>query len=166
MKLASILSHYQVTSIWHFTDRSNYNSIQKHGLLCLEYIENRGVNVNCYGGNALSHNLDRRYGLDSYVHAAFIPKHPMLYAKKISGEIKNPIWLKIDARVLFNPSTLFCDQIANARNAALISADKLDKCINLDALYNNPYASKDTQKAQILIPKMISPNLIQGVYCA
>lgn len=167
MKLASILSRYHVTSIWHFTDKSNYGSIQKHGLLCLDYIEKKGVNVGCYGGNALSHDLDRRNGLHRYVHAAFIPKHPMLYAKKRSGEIKNPIWLKIDVRVLFNPSVLFCDQIANASNATLFYADMLDKRINLDVLYTDfSYRAKETQKAQILIPKMIPLNFIQGVYCA
>jgi len=167
MELSKLFRQYNVASIWHFTDASNFATIKKYGLLCLKLIEQKGVSVNCFGGNAISHDLDKRYGIHQYVHAAFIPKHPMLYAKKRNGEIKNPIWLEIDIKALDNPAVLYCDKVANATNARLFSASKVEERIDLNRLFtDHSFEAKETQKAQILIPNFIPFQLIQGVHRA
>ncbi|HHH72645.1 MAG TPA: DUF4433 domain-containing protein, partial [Sulfuricurvum sp.] len=79
MKLIDNLDRYGIKSIWHFTDRSNLASIERHGLLSLSEIARRSVNVSAFGANEESHAYDRRFGLDRFVHLSFLMDHPMYY---------------------------------------------------------------------------------------
>ncbi len=91
------LRQYAIKHTWHFTDKSNLESIIKNrGILSLRRITDNNIAVSIYGGNQWSHDADRHKGLDSYVHLAFIDDHPMLYVAKQEGRIQEPIWLQID----------------------------------------------------------------------
>lgn len=135
MGIAKALNHYGIKSIWHFTDRSNLESIKKYGLLSLENIERRGIDVPCFGANELSHRLDRRKGIDKYVHLSFITEHPMHYAKKRDGLIPNPIWLEIDAVVLLENETIFSNNIANQNGVKFHHINTLATHVDMEALW-------------------------------
>ena len=107
MKLQETLNYYGITSIWHFTDASNLESIKQYGLLSLTFLEQEKIHVHCYGADRLSHNLDINLGLDQFVHLSLIKEHPMQYVKTRAGLIPNPIWLEIDTSVLFE-NKCFC----------------------------------------------------------
>jgi hypothetical protein len=135
MNLQDILNQYNIKSIWHFTDESNLESIKKYGLLSLRNIIQSRINVACFGADDLSHRLDIHKGLDKYVHLSFIKEHPMQYNKTKQGSIPNPIWLEIDASVLFSSNTIFTDQIANKNGVQLHNINDLTKYIDLDVLW-------------------------------
>lgn len=135
MNIEETLNYYEIKSIWHFTDRSNLESISRDGVLSLRNLIKNKIDVSCYGADDLSHRLDRKYGLDKYVHLSFIKEHPMQYVKTRDGDIPNPIWLEIDASILANNDTVFSDQIANKTNAKIYNIDDLSKYMDLDVLW-------------------------------
>ena len=171
MNIQNILKEYGITSIWHFTDMSNLKSIEKYGVLSLRNIIENSIDVSCYGANELSHSLDKRIGIDKYVHLSFIKEHPMQYIKKINGDIPNPIWLEIDASVLFKDGTIFSNQVANKKGTKLYDIDDLKYYMDLDVLWsrtdwNDPEIQKRRKEAkygEIMVKKKISINDIIGV---
>ena len=66
-----------------------------------------------FGGNELSHQLDRGLGLEDYVRLSFCEKHPMMFVAVNEGRIQDPIILEIDIEVAFLKGTLFSDMNAN-----------------------------------------------------
>ena len=163
MNLHETLKHFNITSIWHFTDESNLASIQKHGLLSLALLHEQSIDVSCYGANSKSHRLDRAKGLDDYVHLSIIKDHPMQYRKKQNGEIPNPIWLEIDVSVLFENKSGCCSQIANASTAKCYNIKDLDKVIDLKTLLNNPRYDNPVRKSQLIVANRIDYSKIKGV---
>ena len=163
MNLAETLKHFNITSIWHFTDESNLASIKKHGLLSLALLNKQNIDVSCYGGNELSHNLDQGKGLDKYVHLSIVKDHPMQYIKKQKGEIPNPIWLEIDISVLFENKSGCCSELANAGTAKCYNIKDLDKVIDLQILLNNPRYDNPIRKAQLIVANKIDYSKIKGV---
>ena len=132
MNLEQALKHYGITSVWHFTDRSNLASIQKHGLLSLALLERNHIEVSCYGANGLSHNLDKQRGLDKFIHLSIIKDHPMQYIKQRDGIIPNPIWLEIDISVLFENKSGCCNQVANSHFTKCYPIEQLADVVDLN----------------------------------
>lgn len=171
MNLQETLNYYGIDSVWHFTDKSNLQSIYKHGLLSLAMIEKEGFEVPCFGANELSHNLDRYYGLDKFVHLSFVKEHPMCYRKEQNGEIPNPIWIAIKASVLFDESALFSTVVANGTRVPKYNINQLDKKADLEVLWGKTDWSDSkikqrrtsAKKGEIMIPKMIKSDDILGV---
>lgn len=171
MSIKKTLNYYGITSIWHFTDLSNLESIEKNGVLSLRNIIKNKINVSCYGADDLSHNLDKRYGLDKYVHLSFIKEHPMQYVKTRDGDIPNPIWLEIDASVLFGSYSMFSDQVANKTSAKVYDIEDLTEYMDLDVLWGrtnwkDPQIQKRRRAAkygEIMIKDKISIRDIVGV---
>lgn len=171
MNIQETLNHYGIKSIWHFTDLSNYESIKKNGVLSLRNIINQKIDVSCFGANELSHNLDIRNGLDKYVHLSFIKEHPMQYVKTRDGDLPNPIWLEIDASVLFSDDTIFSNQVANKNGAKIHNINDLEKYIDLDVLWGRTnwrdpeiqQRRKAAKYGEIMIENRISIEDILGV---
>ena len=164
MNLKETLKTHGITSIWHFTDRSNLESIKKNGLLSFALLQERNINVSCYGADELSHSLDRYKGIDRYVHLSIFKSHPMQYIKVQNGSIPDPIWLEIDISVLFENKSLCCNGIANASSAQCYDIEKLGEKIDLFELrfsrdYRNPI-----KKAQLLVANNITYDKIKGIY--
>lgn len=164
MNLQETLNHYGITSIWHFTDASNLASIEKYGLLSLDLLAQQKIHVPCYGGDELSHRLDRGKGLDKFVHLAIIRDHPMQYIKVKNGIIKNPIWLEIDTSVLFENESGCCNQLANASFAQCYKIENLDKVIDLKKLLDNPAPKDPIKRAQLIVANKIDYSKIKGIH--
>jgi hypothetical protein len=171
MSIQQLLNYYGIRSIWHFTDESNLISIEKYGILSLRNIIRQQLEVACYGADQLSHELDTRKGLDQFVHLSFIKEHPMQFVKTRDGLIPNPVWLEIDASVLFNDNTIFSNQVANKTGAQLYNIRNLADYIDLDVLWGrtdwkNPDIKERRKVAkygELMIKNQISVNNILGV---
>jgi hypothetical protein len=161
----NILDKYGITSVYHFTDEANLETIEKYGLQSLRNILGLNIDVKHFGAEELSHNLDQRKGLDQYVHLAFIQDHPMYHVAKKRGNLKNPVWLEIDSSILFDENTLFCDKVANQTNANIFGIDKIIKQINFDAMLfeTDFYRKIEARKAEIMALSSINPNKIKGI---
>jgi hypothetical protein len=164
------LEKYGISSVYHFTDKANIDSIENYGLQSLNNILNMNIPVKHFGAEELSHQLDKLNGLDKYVHLSFIKDHPMYHVAKRRGNIKNPVWIEIDTSVLFQENTLFCDKVANQTNSNIFKINNISKYIDFDILTNNSYLSgdswqerKETRKAEIMVYNKINTNLIKGI---
>ena len=171
MTLQETLDFYHIDVIWHFTDRSNLESINKHGLLSLHLIEKYDIEVSCFGADKLSHDLDRHYGLDKFVHLSFVKEHPMCFRKEQAGQIPNPVWIKIKASVLFNENTIFSTSVANGRNVPKYNINQLDDKADLEVLWGRTDWKNSAiqrrrilaKKGEIMIPMIIRQDDILGV---
>jgi hypothetical protein len=134
--MKSILAKYNFDGVWHFTDKSNLELIKEHqGLLSLGELERRGIGIPVPGGNQWSHDADKMKGMHEYVHMAFVDDHPMLYRAKQEGRIPAPIWLKIDASILFQDGVRFCSDVSNKSGVAILTPDEAKARIDFEVLF-------------------------------
>lgn len=90
---------------YHFTDRSNLNSIiECGGLYSWSALNEKGI-TSKMGGNSLSHDLDFRKGLHDYVRLSITTNHPMMNRLKNDGY--DLILLQIHPIVAMLDGTLF-----------------------------------------------------------
>lgn len=105
---SAIVSHLQqsgVTCFYHFTDRSNIESIRRNGgLYSWVYCDEHNI-TGKQGGSGQSQSLDVRHGLQDYVRLSFCDDHPMMYRLGMDGY--NLVLLKIDIEVATFETTRF-----------------------------------------------------------
>jgi hypothetical protein len=170
MSIRRALENYGITSVYHFTDAANLKTIEKHGLQSLKNILLKNIDVKYFGAEELSHMLDQRQGLDKYVHLSFIKDHPMYHVAKSRGSLKKPVWIELDASILYEDTTLFSDSIANQTDAYIFKIDKVLRYIDFELLTLEGYLSsekwrerKEARKAQLMALNSISTEKIKGI---
>jgi len=110
-----VLQENGITSFYHFTDYQNLKSIKDNeGLYSWYYADSNGIIINFPGGDTLSRDLDKRYGLQDYVRVSFCSDHPMQYRLKQRG--RNLVLLKVDIEVAYYQNTIFCNINATDSN--------------------------------------------------
>jgi hypothetical protein len=107
----SILRANGVKEFYHFTDYQNLKSIKENGgLYSWYYADSNGITINFPGGNPLSRDLDKRYGLQDYVRVSFCTNHPMQYRLEENG--RSLALLEVDVEVAYYENTIFCNMNA------------------------------------------------------
>jgi len=136
----AILDEHNIKSLYHYTDRDNVESIiQNGGLFSWADCQERGINISKPGGDDLSHSIEKRCGIDNFVHLAFTDHHPMMAVAIEEGRISNPVILEIDPSILFESETLFSNMRATRVNAHVGDTSEDLKQIHFDsALVDNP----------------------------
>jgi hypothetical protein len=165
MSIKETLENYGITSIYHFTDKSNIKTIEQYGLQSLKNILNLNIPVKHFGAEELSHRLDYSKGLDKYVHLSFIKDHPMYHVAKARGNIKNPVWIELDSSILYKDSTLFSNKVANQNNAKLFNITSVLEYINFNTmLFEKDFnIRKESRKAEVMAFDSININLIKRI---
>lgn len=103
-----VLQENGITTFYHFTDFQNLKSIrEQNGLYSWHYADSNGIVINFPGGDALSRDLDKRYGLQDFVRVSFCTDHPMQYRLEQRG--RNLALLKVDIEVAYYENTIFCN---------------------------------------------------------
>jgi len=158
----------RITSLYHFTDESNIDSISKGGgLYSWKYCEENNLTIPKPGGGVLSRSLDNRKNLSDYVRLGLNLNLPMMYVAIRDGRISNPYIVEIDPMVILFDDTLFSDENATANNA--IIGNQLDDFLNIqfDIAMKETYAESEKQsfQAEILIKTFIPYCFIKTWYC-
>lgn len=169
--MQKIIEKYNIKHVWHFTDRSNIDSIKKYGLLSLDEIEKRKIIVSCYGGNDWSHDADKQNGMDHYVHLCFLAEHPMLYQAQQSGKITDPVWLGIDSSILLSDKVLFTNEVANKSGVKPFNASQAINNIDFEVLFERTdwkdpeirERRNNAKKSEILVPVSVPLSVIKGI---
>lgn len=157
--------------LYHFTDKTNIESILVHGILSKREAKNRGVAIARYSGNQWSHDADVQKGLDNYVNLCFTKNHPMCHVAHREGRILEPKYISIDPIVLKIPDTRISLDVANKSSSALLRPEDGLKKIDRDVLYtrmnwNDPAVNarlKNAEKCEILIPTCVPPEYIKKI---
>ena len=71
----------QGVELYHFTNRSNLDSIHKQGLVSWSRLKEDEIKSTC-GGDQTSRKLDLKRGLEDYVRLSFNRAHPMMFVQK------------------------------------------------------------------------------------
>lgn len=170
MTIQDTLESYGITSVYHFTDKANLQTIEKFGLQSLSNILTHNIPVKHFGAEELSHRLDQRRGLDRYVHLSFVKDHPMYHVAKQRGNLIEPVWIELDSSILYDESTLFCNKVANQNGANIFRLENIVDSIDLKTLTYDGYLSsedwrvrKEARKAEIMALDFIDTNKIKGI---
>ena len=169
LKFKEILDKYQIKKFYHFTDRSNIESIIKHGGLyswgdCIK----KGIYVSHPGGSETSHALDEQEDLHFYTRISICKRHPMMYYAMKEGRIPNPVLLEIDTDILCQGGNIFSD-----KNAVRADANKGSSFSDFErihfqtALSNTQFDvsedEKDYYQAEILVKNHIPLHYILNI---
>ena len=164
----SILDTYGIEYIYHMTHYKNLESILKNGLLAHnnelvnEHIDNSEVNDRRNKTEPIYHK-----NLHAYVPFYFNPKNPMLYVNKdIQDDI---VILAFSRNLLLKNKTIFTDgNAATNRTNFYEDLKDLDK-LNWNCLHANYWNDfedgKRERMAEILIPKKVTIEYLQKIYC-
>jgi hypothetical protein len=116
-----LLQENEITTLYHFTDRANLQSIKENGgLYSWDYCQQNDIAIPRPGGSLLSWNLDQRKGLQNYVRLSFVKSHPMLYIARNDGRIVNPVILEISIGMIYKKETKFAIQNA-AKDGVMVN---------------------------------------------
>ncbi len=120
--------------VLHVTEYENLPSILQKGILSMKQLKNIGVFPKRITGD-LSNALDDRKGTTNYVHLAFDESYSMFGAKIFRSEIRNPVLIKIDPRIIKEKSCRFSDKNAAAFDAKIGNAEAVMPKLDLEKIY-------------------------------
>lgn len=164
-----LIEQHHITTLYHFTDRENLESIIKNGgLYSWADCEQKGISISKPGGSLDSRNLDKRDNLQNFVRVSFVREHPMMYVAMNDGRISYPVVLEIDPEVIYWQDSLYADRNAT-KNGALVGSSIDD----FSQLHFNSFKAKkhfdldaDEQKfyqAEVLVKNHIPLQFIKNI---
>lgn len=164
-----LIEQHHITTLYHFTDRENLESIIKNGgLYSWADCEQKGISISKPGGSMSSRDLDRRDNLQNFVRVSFVKEHPMMYVAMNDGRISNPVVLEIDPEVIYWQDSLYAD-----RNATKNGAHVGSSIDDFSQLHFNSFKAKkhfdldaDEQKfyqAEVLVKNHIPLQFIKNI---
>jgi hypothetical protein len=163
-QFAKLLEENRIEALYHVTDKSNLESIRRHGgLYSWYYCWKNGIKIPCPGGNHLSRRLDSRSGLQNYVRLSFNYRQPMMYVAQQEGRLTDPVTLRISPEVIYWQSTVFSDQNATANEAKVGGSLDVFKRIRFDLVTKSTWVDETSKKfyqAEVLVCAHIPLNLI------
>lgn len=166
----AVLDENGITTLYHFTDRTNLESIiNSGGLYSWRDCQKNNIQVSKPGGSRTSHDIDKHLNLDQYVRLSFALQHPMMYVAKKEGRIDDPIVLEIDPSIVYEESCLFADM--NATKAESICADTLYffKRIHFDTVKEDNHFNLEEEEvpyyqAEVLVEHFIPLRYITNIW--
>ena len=169
IKIKQLISKYNISKLYHFTDYENLESIVKNGGLfsygdCIQ----RGIRIAKAGGSELSHELDERGHLQYYVRASFCKRHPMMYAAMQDGRISRPIILEIDTDVLLIEGCIYSNKNAVRADATKGASFEAFSSIHFETVRQDSQfdVSEDEREffqAEVLVPGFIPLHYILNI---
>jgi hypothetical protein len=158
--------------LYHFTDHSNFPLISEHGLLSKAIMLERGVTPMAPGGNELSHELDRKKGIDKYVSLCFTRNHPMKYVAHREGRIKTPKYLGISPDSVRIEGVKIALGVSNANEVHIDLLEGSVHLIDLDVIYtrtnwSDPAIQNRLQRAEkyeLLVPDHVPREMIKVAF--
>lgn len=166
--VAYIKKSRQHKYLYHFTDESNFASIDDKGLLSKQKMQQQGWWPHATGGNELSRQLDAAKGIDRYVSLCMTQNHRMKYLAEKDGRLPSPRYLAISPEVLKIAGTRIAFGIANANTVEILPVlDAIPK-LDLEVLYtrtdwSNPQIQSRLQAAEkyeVLVPDIVPRKMI------
>lgn len=164
--LNSILNDAGIEYFYHYTAKSNLQSIRENGgLYSWQYCQSNKLVVPIPGGSKETHELDEKYGLLNYVRLSICKDYPMAYVKKKQGI--DVVVLKIKKDVALAQETLFSD--INAIDANHTHGGEIQhfKNINVQKALSNYNILDDLEKkyhdAEIMVKECIPIEYIVNI---
>lgn len=150
-------------TFFHFTDARNIDLIKRHGLLSRRKLKELDIQIPAPGGNQWSMEAADRLGLDRYVSLCLTGSHPMEYAARNGGQIKDVVYLPIRPDVIKIPEVMMTGGVSNKSGIVPEAPDEVLEKLDLEVIYrrtNWKDASvmerlKAAEKFEILVPDQV-----------
>ncbi|MDD3201030.1 MAG: DarT ssDNA thymidine ADP-ribosyltransferase family protein [Bacteroidales bacterium] len=164
-----ILDRYNITKLYHFTDRDNLDSIIKcGGLYSWKACEDRGITIKKSVRSRDTRILDNQKSLQYRVRLGFSANHPMMFQSMLDMRISNPVVLEIDPAVIFESSTMYSDRDCADRNAQI--GNTLDDFVRIHfqsvtkpTVYGVDEDEEDYYQAEVLVNDFIPLKYITNI---
>ena len=149
--------------LYHFTDKRNIPSIWNlAGLWSTARLYEKGAKFHP-GGNQISLDADKRFGMDKHVHLCFTTQHPMAYtAVNTHRTVQTLQWIYVeDAAAVFEiPGVQYCEEVANKSGAQTHSIEYAREHFDEVGCYDflafevdgNQERKQAAEKCEILVP--------------
>ena len=117
--IKNFLAKRGIKYLVHFTDKKNYDSIMKNGILSISEAGRRGIFVNIKDNNISSHKVDSIMKSDNrdYISLSITNvNEDLIRAYRASGRINNVIVIRIDSRILWEDigkDRIYCNMNAS-----------------------------------------------------
>ena len=162
----------QHSYIYHFTDESNFPTIETHGLLSKSEMARLGIAAQAPGGNSWSWEADRIKGISDYISLCMTRNHPMCHTATKEERITKPRYLCIKPDILLNEGVLFAFDIANKSGIEVMPIRDALPLIDYHVIYtrtdwrNSEVQARLTaaERCEVLVPKHIPVNKIARTY--
>jgi len=167
-----VMIRYGQTYLYHFTDKRNVEGIRKRGgLYSFKELGNSTANEIFCGGNDWSHDADRMYEVDDFVHLCFTQNHPMEYLARQEGRIQDTYWISVHRDVLHLEGVRFTNDVSNKAGITLLTSEQAVEELDHEATFtfinfnmaDNQQRKQKAEKYEILIPKHIPLNYLVNI---
>jgi len=170
-ELVAKISRSKRRYLYHFTDKSNFQSIADKGLLSKVKMKEEGWWPNATGGNQLSWDLDAARGIDSCVSLCMTTNHPMKYLAQRDGRLPEPRYLAIKPTVLKHEGVRIAFGVANSPKAEILTITEALEKLDVEVLYTwtdwtDPAIQQRlsiAEKIEVLVPDCVPRKLIAGI---
>jgi len=163
----------RIPHLYHFTDMVNMPKIKElDGLYSTAKLREMGQEFRP-GGDEDSLSLDKRCGMDQFVHLCFDLRHPMESHVKARNPQANIFYLKIDRAILYQPGVKFATGVGYANNAETVTLQEaVDRnLIDFQVLYTfmpwgDPQVKPRRRAAElceILVPDYVLMTFIRNL---
>lgn len=154
-----------VDRLYHVTDKENWQSIKRYGLLSLDYLTERGVNPLKSCGDQVSRYARQKEGMGNLVHLAFRHDPICLDQAVQAGFIETPIVIEISLDVFRDDDTSISPTDAlDAKSRSIPFVSSLAD-IRSFALESKRWTEtgNDSRLAEVLVKGIVPPNYILNV---
>lgn len=166
-EIYDILKNNRIGSLYHFTDKSNIDSIKRLGLISNEELVNKGYKVK-YASSSDSRQIDKEMGLSRFVRLSFTKYHPMMYTAMTAYGL-NPVVIEFNPLIALMPGVFFSDRNC-LKNGANLGQSALDlskvrfSTINDGvAYYNKSLDDKMYCQAEVIVKDRVGAEFITNI---
>lgn len=159
------LEENEIDCLYHFSSSMNSNSIKERGLCSIKYLKEQRIHVD-YVSTETSQFIDKKRGMEDYIHLGYEAKHPMLMNALAKGILSSYKVYQINPVVIFLKETNYTRCNAIKRNAVI--SDELNFFLNIPFkrfhkknYFNLSNEDKELFQSEVLVYKNIPNNLIQ-----
>lgn len=163
----------QIRWLYHFTDVRNPASIKAmDGLYSTAILQAKGIKTFYAGGNELSLELDKRTGMDQYVHLCFRPNHPMAHIAQNEGRIQRAVYLPVDPSIIRLPGVRYSAGVAVKTGVHICDIAEAVNIIDYQVLYTRmdwnvaeiQERLQAAEKCEILVPDHVPMNYLEKYF--
>ena len=168
-----LLTENGCTELYHFTDKTNVDSIRNVGLLSNLQLKDTEIPIT-YFSDVSSRKKDAENSLDDYIHLSFIPYSPMSYSKKYDNKNLKEFWFKVNLEALRGATIKFSNK-NGVKSDAIISSDakvvpfgllnqvkEIFKNQNRNLYFKGlPEDQKNAMQAEVLVKSKIDTKFLQ-----
>lgn len=160
---SDFLAKNDITSLYHFTDAKNIESIRKNGICSINRIKKLSLNVN-FASTSESRSIDASKNLADYVHLSYERENPMLFVALAEGRLYDYKILKVAVDVIFWKGTLFSNCNAAKKGAHISNSIDFFLSIPFYQFHNKRYDKyspyKDLSMSEVLVKDCVPAEYI------